>query len=210
MATSSSKSNWFSRWISRRRNEAKIGFFGETNAGKTTLANPFSLDYTGKKMGSVSEIPHETRTIEKLEQVNFHIDDTSLELTLMDMPGIASSVDFQEFIRMGIPREDALVRAREATRGIIEAIRSITEVDLGLIVVDLSKAPFDQVNLTILGNLEANKVPCIIVGNKMDLPGAKENSELLDQIFPDMSIILISALDGKGVKDLYSKIAEVV
>ena len=210
MATSSSKSNWFSRWISRKRNDAKIGFFGETNAGKTTLANHFSLDYTGKKMGSVSEIPHETRTIEKLEQVNFHIDDTSLELTLMDMPGIASSVDFQEFIRMGIPREDALVRAREATRGIIEAIRSITEVDLGLIVVDLSKAPFDQVNLTILGNLEANKVPCIIVGNKMDLPGAKENSELLDQIFPDMSIILISALDGKGVKDLYSKIAEVV
>ncbi len=210
MATSSSKSNWFSRWISRKRNDAKIGFFGETNAGKTTLANHFSLDYTGKKMGSVSEIPHETRTIEKLEQVNFHIDDTSLELTLMDMPGIASSVDFQEFIRMGIPREDALVRAREATRGIIEAIRSITEVDLGLIVVDLSKAPFDQVNLTILGNLEANKVPCIIVGNKMDLPGAKENSELLDQIFPDMSIILISALDGKGVKELYSKIAEVV
>ncbi|MHA1911464.1 MAG: GTPase [Candidatus Kariarchaeaceae archaeon] len=210
MATSSSKSNWFSRWISRKRNDAKIGFFGETNAGKTTLANHFSLDYTGKKMGTVSEIPHETRTIEKLEQVNFHIDNTSLELTLMDMPGIAASVDFQEFIRMGIPREEALIRAREATRGIIEAIRSITEVDLGLIVVDLSKAPFDQVNLTILGNLEANNVPCIIVGNKMDLPGAKENSDLLDQIFPDMSIVLISALDGKGVRDLYAKIAEVV
>ena len=210
MATSSSKSNWFSRWISKKRNDAKIGFFGETNAGKTTLANHFSLDYTGKKMGTVSEIPHETRTIEKLEQVNFHINNTSLELTLMDMPGIASSVNFQEFIRMGIPREEALTRAREATRGIIEAIRSITEVDLGLIIVDLSKAPFDQVNLTILGNLEANNVPCIIVGNKMDLPGAKENSDLLDQIFPEMSIILISALDGKGVKDLYSKIAEVI
>jgi hypothetical protein len=44
----------------------------------------------------------------------------------------------------------------------------------------------------------------------MDLPDAKENGELLDQIFPDMSIVLISALDGKGVKELYSKIAEVV
>ena len=78
------------------------------------------------------------------------------------------------------------------------------------LVVDLSKAPFDQVNLTILGNLEANKVPCIIVGNKMDLPNAKENSDFLNQIFPELDIILISALDGTGVKELYSKIAEVV
>lgn len=43
------------------KKHAKIGIYGPPNVGKTTLANRILRDWTGDIMGSVSEIPHETR-----------------------------------------------------------------------------------------------------------------------------------------------------
>ena len=43
------------------KNHAKIGIYGPPNVGKTTLANRILRDWTGDIMGSVSEVPHETR-----------------------------------------------------------------------------------------------------------------------------------------------------
>ena len=58
--------NFFKRMVSKilgRKGELKLGFYGPPNSGKTSLANRICKDFTGEDMGSVSNVPHETRTV---------------------------------------------------------------------------------------------------------------------------------------------------
>ncbi|MGB9791438.1 MAG: GTPase ObgE [Thermacetogeniaceae bacterium] len=57
-----------------------------------------------------------------------------------------------------------------------------------------------------LYNPELVKRPMIIAANKMDLPGAAENLELLRKEFPELKICPISALQGTGVDELVREI----
>ena len=52
------------RVLFKKRDNLKIGFYGPPNAGKTSLANLICKDWTGEEIGTVSEIPHETREIQ--------------------------------------------------------------------------------------------------------------------------------------------------
>ena len=137
-------------WLKSKPKSVNLGFYGEVNAGKTTLANKIGLDWADQEVGIVSEIPHETRDIQKLEKVNFSANGTKLDLTLIDMPGIATSVNPKEFMKHGLSASEAMQRAKEATRGIIEAIKYLEQVDVALVIIDASKSPFDQVNFTII------------------------------------------------------------
>lgn len=59
---------WF-RNIFKRKKVIRLGFYGPPNVGKTTLANKISMDWAGEPIGKVSEIPHETRTVQKKERI---------------------------------------------------------------------------------------------------------------------------------------------
>ncbi len=68
VAAISASESLFSKWIRRLfggKSHIKIGIYGPPNAGKTTLANRIVHDWTGEVMGSVSEVPHETRRVKK-------------------------------------------------------------------------------------------------------------------------------------------------
>ncbi len=193
-------------WLKSKPKSINLGFYGEVNAGKTTLANKIGVDWADQEVGIVSEIPHETRTIQKLEKVNFSAKGTSLDLTLIDMPGIATSVNPKEFMKHGLTASEAMQRAKEATRGIVEAIKFLENVDVALVIIDAAKSPFDQVNFTIIGNLEHQKKPFILVPNKIDLPDV-DIREVKDA-FSEYNVIPVSALQGYGIEQLYDKIAE--
>ena len=193
-------------WLKSKPKSINLGFYGEVNAGKTTLANKIGVDWADQEVGIVSEIPHETRTIQKLEKVNFSSKGTTLDLTLIDMPGIASSVNRKEFMKHGLTAGEAMQRAKEATRGIVEAIKFLENVDVALVIIDAAKSPFDQVNFTIIGNLEHQKKPFILVPNKIDLPDV-DIREVKD-VFSEYHVIPVSALQGYGIEQLYDKIAE--
>jgi GTPase len=47
----------------------------------------------------------------------------------------------------------------------------------------------------------------LVVANKMDLPGAKENLELLRERFPKITIVPISATNGEGIDALKEELA---
>ncbi|MDD4353696.1 MAG: GTP-binding protein, partial [Candidatus Nanoarchaeia archaeon] len=66
---------------------------------------------------------------------------------------------------------------------------------------------YNQVNLTILGNLEARKIPVIIVANKIDLKNS--NIERVKEMFPQYEIVGISAKTGKNMEELYKTIFKV-
>lgn len=197
--------DWFLGLFGQRKN-IRLGIYGETNVGKTTLANRISLDWTGEEVGKVSEIPHETRTVQKKEKVEIKLKNKKIILNLLDMPGLATKVDYRTFLKYGLSKKQAKERAREATEGIIEAIKWLSNVDAVLAVMDSTRDPLTQVNITLLGNLEARKIPVIIVANKIDKKRAKPQA--IKEAFPQYPVVEVSALKGKNMDELYEAIAK--
>jgi len=190
----------------RKKNRMKIGIYGPPNAGKTTLANRILRDWVGDIMGPVSEIPHETRRARLREGVTIEVDGKSVTIDIVDTPGLATKIDFHDFLRYGLSEEEAKRRAKEATEGVIEAIKWLDDLDGDILVMDATEDPFTQVNITIVGNIEARKLPLIIVANKIDLPNA--SPARIKAAFPQHTVIPISALKGLNIDTLYRCIAE--
>lgn len=196
---------WFRRVLGRRK-LIRLGLYGPPNAGKTTLANKISMDWTGSPVGTVSEIPHETRTVQKKERVVVRNDGQKIEMNLLDMPGIATKIDYEDFMKFGMDVKEARQRAKEATKGVIEAIKWLEHVDTALLVIDSTKDPYTQVNITIIGNLEARSIPVIIVANKIDLN--ESEPDRIREAFPQHPVVELSAMTGKNVDELYRAIAK--
>ena len=198
--------NWFKGFFGRKK-EFSLGLYGPPNSGKTTLANRISVDWTGEPMGKASEIPHETRTVQKKERVEIKVEGKTLTMNLLDMPGIATKIDYREFMPYGLSVKESQQRAKEATKGIIEAIKWLENVDVALVVLDSTEDPYTQVNLTIIGNLEARKIPILIVANKIDAKKAKPDR--VKSAFPQYKVVEVSALKGDNIHHMYKEIAAV-
>ncbi|MGC9778017.1 MAG: 50S ribosome-binding GTPase [Candidatus Heimdallarchaeota archaeon] len=197
--------SWIQKILTRKKKkDVRLAFYGEVNAGKTTLANKIANDLGYADLGPVSEIPHETRKVLKLENAQLEKDGVEVNFTLLDMPGIASTVDYRNFVKFGLTESEAIQRAKEATKGILEAIKMIDQVDIALVILDSTKVPFEQVNLTILGNLQLQNIPLIIVANKIDLPDSRP--ELVRQTFSGQTTVAVSAKTGDNVDELYDAI----
>lgn len=188
------------------RKNIRLGIYGAPNVGKTTLANRISLDWTGEEVGKVSVIPHETRFVQKKEKIEIKVGKRKILLSLLDMPGIATKIDYRQFLKYGLSKRAAKRRAREATEGVIEAIKWLKNVDAVLAVMDACQDPLTQVNITLLGNLEARKIPVIIVANKIDKKRAKPKA--IKKAFPNYPVVEISALKGINMDSLYEAIAK--
>src|SRR3989344_8188871 len=81
----------------KRKREIKLGFYGPPNAGKTSLANRICKDWTGEEIGRVSNIPHETRQVQIKEEVNIKYKGKTLMFKMVDTPGIATRIDYEDF-----------------------------------------------------------------------------------------------------------------
>ena len=192
----------------RKKKKLALGIYGPTNAGKTTLANRVCMDWLGEELGTVSSVPHETRAVQEKENVVIESEDgRKLVINLIDTPGIATKIDYEDFKKHGIRGKKAKQRAKEATQGIIEAIKWLDKMDVVLAVMDSTKSPFNQVNLTILGNLEARKIPVIVVANKIDMKRA--DVEKIKKAFPQYTVVGISAKKNMNIDKLYKKMFEV-
>lgn len=194
--------NKFFKNLFRGRKHIKLGLYGPPNSGKTTLANKICKDWLNEEMGKVTNIPHETREIQIKEQINIKSKDgKELTFSLVDTPGIATKVDYEDFVKAGLKAREAKQRAKEATKGVIESIKWLDDMDAVVVVLDSTKDPYNQVNVTILGNLEARDIPVLVVGNKTDL--RKGNIKKIQNAFPQYDIVGISAKYGKNIQDFY-------
>ncbi len=194
--------------IFRRRKTLKLGFYGPTNSGKTTLANKICMDWLGEEMGRASAIPHETREIQMKEHVEIEHNGKKLVFNMIDTPGIATKIDFEDFVKKGMKKKDAKQRAKEATKGVIESIKWLDNMDVVLVVMDAARNPVDQVNVTILGNLEARGIPVLIVANKLDMK--KANAHTIRTAFPQYATVGISAKTGHNIKGLYESLFSII
>jgi len=185
------------------KKHVKLGFYGPPNSGKTTLANRICKDWTGEEIGTVSKIPHETREVQIKEKVEIEFNGKKLTFKLVDTPGIATKIDYEEFLHFGLKTREAKKRAKEATKGVIESIKWLDDMDAVIIVLDSKKNPYTQVNITIIGNLVARKIPVLIVANKTDLRGARAKIKKIEAAFPEYDVVPISAKKGKNMEEFY-------
>ncbi len=188
----------------RRKSNIKIGFYGPPNAGKTSLANLLCKDWTGEELGTVSDVPHETREVQFKEKVEVEHKGKKLLLKIVDTPGIATKIDYEDFLSYGIGKQDSKKRAKEATQGIIEAIKWLDDMDAVIVVLDASENPYSQVNITIIGNLLARKIPVLIVANKIDL--RKADVKKIEAAFPEYEVVGISAKKATNMSDFYDSL----
>ncbi len=195
-------------WLKKifKKKTARIGIYGPPNAGKTTLANRILRDWTGDAMGSVSHIPHETRRARRREDVTIQSNGSSVMLDIIDTPGLATKIDFHDFMQFGLSEDESKRRAKEATEGVIEAVKWLDELDGVILVMDATEDPYTQVNVTVIGNMEARKLPLLIAANKIDLPNS--SPARIHSAFPQHPLVPISALEGQNIDLLYKEIAD--
>jgi GTPase len=199
--------NFFKRVLSnmfQNKKEVKLGFYGPPNAGKTSLANRICKDFTGEEIGTVSKVPHETRKIQFKEKVEISYKGKKMVFKMIDTPGIATKIDYEDFLKFKMSKKDSKERAKEATQGVIESIKWLDDMDMVVVVLDATENPYNQVNITIIGNLVARKIPVLIIANKIDLK--KADIKKIEAAFPEYEVLGISAKFGDNLEEFYESI----
>ncbi len=199
--------NFFKRMFANlfsSKREIKLGFYGPPNAGKTSLANRICKDFTGEEIGTVSKVPHETRKVQFKEKVEISYKGKKMVFKMIDTPGIATKIDYEDFLKFKMSKKDSKERAKEATQGVIESIKWLDDMDIVVVVLDVAENPYNQVNITIIGNLVARKIPVLIVANKIDLK--KADIKKIEAAFPEYDVVGISAKFGDNLEEFYESI----
>jgi hypothetical protein len=187
--------------------QKRIGIYGPPNAGKTTLANRIARDWTGDAIGPESQVPHETRRARRKENVEIKRNGNSVTIDIVDTPGVATKVDYEEFLDYDLEEDEAIRRSREATEGVAEAMHWLREdVDGVIYVLDSTNDPFTQVNTMLIGIIESRDLPVLIFANKIDLD--ESSVQRIENAFPQHETVPLSALEGDNMDEVYTKIAE--
>ncbi|MFH1649072.1 MAG: Era-like GTP-binding protein [Candidatus Woesearchaeota archaeon] len=200
--------NRFLKGLFKKKGNVKLGLYGPPNGGKTTIANRISMDWLGEEVGTVSDIAHETREIQIKESITIKSKGKELTFNLVDTPGIATKIDYEDFVKIGMKEKEAKERAKEATKGVIDSIKWLDDMDTVIVVLDATKDPYSQVNVTIIGNLEARKIPVLVVANKIDLK--KADVKKVEAAFPQYKVIGVSGKYGKNVDAFYEALFDLV
>jgi len=152
----------------------------------------------------VSKIPHETRKVQFKERVEIEYKNKKMTFKMIDTPGIATKIDYEDFLKYNMKKKEAKERAKTATQGIVESIKWLDDMDLVVIVLDATENPYSQVNITIIGNLVARKIPVLIVANKIDLRNA--DIKKIEAAFPEYDVVGLSAKYGKNLEEFYESL----
>lgn len=92
--------------IFKNKKNIKLGFYGPPNAGKTSLANRICKDFTGEEIGTVSKIPHETRSVQFKEKVEIEYKGKKMTFKMIDTPGIATRIDYEDFLKYKVKKKE--------------------------------------------------------------------------------------------------------
>ncbi|MCR5347769.1 MAG: GTPase ObgE [Fretibacterium sp.] len=125
------------------------------------------------------------------------------------------AVDDQQIVVADVP---GLIEGAHEDKGLgLQFLRHVERTRALLHVVDLSEPD-------VLGNLEVvrqefraygadlDSRPCLVVGNKTDLPGTEENARLLKEEMARRGTpcLLVSALTGEGIPELIREVVALV
>ncbi len=169
----------------------RVAIVGKPNVGKSSILNRI----LGEKRALVSDIAGTTR-----DPVDSHIRSGDREFALVDTAGI---------------RKKSKTEKGAELLSVILAKKALENCHVALLVVDASRGPSHQ-DAYIGGIIERAQKAGILVLNKWDLiTGEKEKKEtelLFREKFafaPYMPFVKVSALTGRGMKNLFPKAVSV-
>ncbi|MGI6574401.1 MAG: GTPase [bacterium] len=188
--------------------------FGRTNVGKTMFVLNFA-EYLGlnkievrvrfpnefvtKKEYSIAQAkreltglgPHKTRSLQSVT-VEIPAGKGKKKLEITDTTGLIDTI-----------HEDVEIR-----RAIAQTLGMLRQADILIHIIDVSKLMpdpnqplLDAIDYQLIQYAQLKGRYCILA-NKMDLPGAKEGLQRLQQELPGQYIIPISALYKRGFKEV--------
>jgi GTP-binding protein len=170
------------------RTIADAGLVGYPNAGKSTLLGKISAAHP-----KVAPYPFTT------------------------LHPIVGVVDFSGYRRATVADIPGLIEGAHRNVGLgHDFLRHITRCRFLLFVVDVAgsegRDPIEDIqNLRReidLYDTRLSERPWFVVANKMDLPEAAENLEMLRQRFRSTEILPVSAAKGEGIEQLQRKLAQ--
>lgn len=161
-----------------------VALIGAPNAGKSTITNHF----VGSKVSIVSPKVQTTRT--QVKGIGIF---ENTQIIFLDTPGI-----FKPKRRL----DKAMVTS---------AWGGVADADITVLVVD-AKRGFDDETASIIAKLKKNKIPTVLVLNKVDEVKNKEKllelSLKLNQAYPFTETFMISAVTGKNTDEFYKYLAD--
>ncbi len=169
---------------------ADVGIIGFPNAGKSTLVSVIS-----SAKPKIGNYPFTTLT----PNLGVVQNDWGEPFVVADIPGLIEGA--HEGVGLGIK----FLRHIERTRILIHLI------DASSIDPDNPLQAYKAINreLALYSEKLAEK-PQIVVLNKIDIPLAKETEEFFKSALRNEKIVVISAVTGKGVKDLKSRVVKLL
>jgi len=177
-------------FVFEMRKIADAGLVGYPNAGKSTLLSKLS-----SARPKVAAYPF---------------------TTLHPMVGV---LEFQGYARATVADIPGLIEGAHANIGLgHEFLRHIVRCKLLLHVIDMAgsegRSPLDDLGklreeLKLYDPTLADR-PWMIIANKMDLEGAKENLKRFKQRFKRVEIIPISAEKGEGIDALKERLLDII
>ena len=172
------------------RKIADAGLVGFPNAGKSTLISKLSA-----AKPKIAAYPFTTLTP---------------QIGVLDFPG---------FARATIADIPGLIEGAADNVGLgHEFLRHIWRCQLLVFVVDIAgtelRDPIEDIQTLRkeikLYDEDLSKRPWLIVANKMDVEGAEEKLAALEQRFPKVEIIPVSALEGSGLGELRGRLQKLI
>ncbi|HNX14216.1 MAG TPA: GTPase Era [Oscillospiraceae bacterium] len=173
--------------MNEQQTETKFAFAcitGAPNVGKSSLLN----NILGQKVAIVTPKPQTTRTT----ILGIHTDN-NIQIAFTDTPGLL------------LPK-DAL------SRNMVKSIQNAASgSDIVILVVEAGKKP-KPAEISVIENLKKQKLPAILVINKIDLLKQKElmipQMDVFSKLYLFNEILPVSAVTGYGVKDILTAVSK--
>jgi GTP-binding protein len=165
-----------------------VAMVGRSNVGKSSMINHLT---SRKNLARVSSQPGRTQTI-NLYEINE-------KFFLVDLPGYG-------YARKSLAQREAFADM------ILDYLKESPHLKLVLLIID-ARIPLSTLDAEMLGWLQANKIPFILIANKMDQLSKLEVTKLhlaLDEKYPGVKRLEHSVDSSKNRNEIWQEIERAV
>jgi small GTP-binding protein len=180
--------------VIQKEGAAQVLVLGQPNAGKSQLVATLT-----NASPPVADYPFTTQTA-----IPGMMEFENIQIQLVDTPPLVAD-STQPWLPPNLVRADALLVVVDLIEDPLEQMETIVS-ELANMRIDIGVGQFDEEQSAALRRKKA-----LIIGNKIDLDGARQNYEVLQELYQDkLPVMAISASKGLGMEELKLRIFQLL